>query len=248
MQLVAEKQPLDGPARIDFCQWFQDHQQDVAQRIIYTDKCIFKQDGPWNSRNEHYWSQINPRATKSTSGHCFSLHVWAGLLNDQILGPVVLPTPMTSQLYLNFLQNNFPLLVETAQENVPYAERICRPVWYQLDGCGPHFGQIVREYLDQAYPGRWIGRGGLRAWPTRSPDLTPLDFFLWGDMKRWCMLLPHPNNVQELWTRINGAATDIQAYSIEVATLSIHYHTQICIQQNGGRFEQFLWVYVMINK
>ena len=26
----------------------------------------------------------------------------------------------------------------------------------------------------------WIGSGGLIAWPLRSPDLTSLDFSLWG--------------------------------------------------------------------
>jgi hypothetical protein len=30
---------------------------------------------------------------------------------------------------------------------------------------------------------RWLGRGGPVAWPQRSPDLTPLDYYLWGHMK-----------------------------------------------------------------
>jgi hypothetical protein len=37
----------------------------------------------------------------------------------------------------------------------------------------------VREYFNTRFPGRWIGRAALIAWPPRSPDLTPLDFFLW---------------------------------------------------------------------
>ena len=28
------------------------------------------------------------------------------------------------------------------------------------------------------FPGRWIGREGTPPWPPRSPDLTPLDFFM----------------------------------------------------------------------
>ena len=27
-------------------------------------------------------------------------------------------------------------------------------------------------------------RGGSVRWPSRFPDLTPIDFFLWGEMKR----------------------------------------------------------------
>ena len=38
----------------------------------------------------------------------------------------------------------------------------------------------MRNHLNVTYPNRWIGRGGPVQW---SPDLTPLDFFLWADMK-----------------------------------------------------------------
>ena len=31
--------------------------------------------------------------------------------------------------------------------------------------------------------GLGIGRGGPIGWPSRSPDVTPLDFFLWGYVK-----------------------------------------------------------------
>ena len=34
--------------------------------------------------------------------------------------------------------------------------------------------------LNVTYPNRWTGRGGPVLW---SPDLTPLDYFLWGSMK-----------------------------------------------------------------
>ena len=40
-----------------------------------------------------------------------------------------------------------------------------------------HFnvGRDVTTFLDETFPGRWVGRGGPTAWPPRSPDLTPLD-------------------------------------------------------------------------
>ncbi len=41
----------------------------------------------------------------------------------------------------------------------------------------------VRAWLDEKFPGRWIGRRGPIEWPTRSPDLSPCDFFLWGYLK-----------------------------------------------------------------
>jgi len=54
----------------------------------------------------------------------------------------------------------------------------------QMDGAPPHFHRHVREFLNQHLRQRWIGRGTdddqmLLAWPPRSPDATPCDFFLW---------------------------------------------------------------------
>ena len=51
-------------------------------------------------------------------------------------------------------------------------------MWYQHDGAPAHFSIAARQVLNDKYPNRWIGRGGPVPWPPRSPDLTPLDFFL----------------------------------------------------------------------
>ena len=53
----------------------------------------------------------------------------------------------------------------------------------QQDAAPPHWGLHVREFLNETFPDRWIGRGGPIPWPPRSPDITPLDFFLWGYVK-----------------------------------------------------------------
>ncbi|KAJ4442648.1 hypothetical protein ANN_04237 [Periplaneta americana] len=55
---------------------------------------------------------------------------------------------------------------------------------FQQDGAPPHFANMVRTFLDEQFPARWIGRGSpYITWPARSPDLTPPDFFLWGFVK-----------------------------------------------------------------
>lgn len=55
---------------------------------------------------------------------------------------------------------------------------------YQQDRAPAHFSLPVRSYLGQEFPGRWIGRSGPVEWGPRSPDLTRLDYFLWGELKR----------------------------------------------------------------
>ena len=55
-----------------------------------------------------------------------------------------------------------------------------RTLTFQQDGAPPHWGLEVRHFLNEQFPNRWIGRDGPIHWAARSPDLTPLDFFVWG--------------------------------------------------------------------
>jgi hypothetical protein len=54
----------------------------------------------------------------------------------------------------------------------PQLEEFQPWIIFQQDGAPPHWGSDVRRFLDGPTP-----------WPPRSPDITPLDFFLWGYVK-----------------------------------------------------------------
>ena len=69
---------------------------------------------------------------------------------------------------------------------IPQLNDLQPNIIFQLDGAPPHLGLHVRDALDREYPNRWIGRDGPTSWPARSPDLTPLDFFL-GIAQRQCV-------------------------------------------------------------
>ena len=61
----------------------------------------------------------------------------------------------------------------------PQTEQLQSNIRFQQDGAPPHWFNEVRTTLDNIFPGRWIDRGPI-AWPPISPDLTQLDFILWG--------------------------------------------------------------------
>ena len=54
----------------------------------------------------------------------------------------------------------------------------------------------ARHFLNKTLPQLWISHTGpkiwlaLHFWPTRSPDLTPSDFFLWGYIKNTVFVPP----------------------------------------------------------
>ena len=52
--------------------------------------------------------------------------------------------------------------------------------------------------------GAWIGRNGPIPWPARSPDLSQLDFFLWGYIKN-IVYAEKIRNIQHLQERITSA-------------------------------------------
>lgn len=54
---------------------------------------------------------------------------------------------------------------------------------FQQDDAPPHNANIVSQHLNEIFYNRWIGTFGIISWPARSPDLTPLDFFLWAHIK-----------------------------------------------------------------
>lgn len=53
---------------------------------------------------------------------------------------------------------------------------------FQHDSAPPHFSQDVQNLLNEQHE-IWIGRDGPINWPPRFPDLTFLDFYLWGHVK-----------------------------------------------------------------
>jgi len=48
----------------------------------------------------------------------------------------------------------------------------------------PHSSRQVSNFLNYLFPGRWMGCGGPHNWPVRSPDSSPLDYCIWGWMKK----------------------------------------------------------------
>ena len=51
---------------------------------------------------------------------------------------------------------------------------------FQQDGAPSHTSYAARQFLDQHFPNRWVGKFGRTHWPPRSPDLTSCDNALWG--------------------------------------------------------------------
>ncbi|PZC80768.1 hypothetical protein B5X24_HaOG213992 [Helicoverpa armigera] len=205
----------DPVRRLDFCRFMLNADLEnpaFLKHILWTDESKFDKDGITNYHNAHYWApkeNRNPNKKRPKgSQRRFSLNVWMGKILNHLIGPHFLPDNLNGEDYENFLRNDLPELLE----DLPLSLND-NNMWYQHDGCPAHYRRSVREWLDTNYPNKWIGRGGPIPWPARSPDLTPMDFYLWGHMKCLVYNEPHPiSSVDVLRQKI------IDAYSIRGTT------------------------------
>jgi len=114
-------------------------------------------------------------------------------------------------------------------------------MYFQHDGAPSHYTRHVREYLNESFPNRWLGRGGPVAWAPKSPDLTSLDYYLWGHMKT----LVYETKVASravLHDRIFAAVEHIRNHpdNAASATRSLLMPAENCLATGGGHFEQLL--------
>jgi len=114
-------------------------------------------------------------------------------------------------------------------------------MYFQHDGAPPHYSHEVRNFLNYRFPGQWIGRGGPHNWPARSPDLSALDYCVWG----WMQELVYSVKVatrDALLGRVLDAADRIRnsRQRLQRATSAVHNREVACFAVGGGIFENQL--------
>lgn len=239
-QKVQELGPDDYAPRVEFCEWFLQQctqEPQFPKFVLFSDEAVFTREGIFNSRNSHVWAEENPHALQIRGyQHRFSVNMWAGIVGERLIGPIMLPPRLTGTVYLNFLRYTLPELLD----ELPLDIR--RNLWFQHDGAPAHFSHVVREHLDDRFRGRWIGRGSDVNWPARSPDLTPLDFFLWGHMKSLVYETPVQSE-EDLVARISVAAEMIQTMPDVFTDVNLNMLRRCnkCIERGGRHFQQLLF-------
>ena len=131
----------------------------ILDNIVWTDEATFKLTGHVNRHNCIYWSDKNPHRIIEKQLNQPGVTVWGGISSSGVFGPVFFDGTVTGANYLEVLQNQVvPQLQNNDFQNL----------YFQQDGAPPHFATVVREYLDETFPERWIGRRGALEWPPRS--------------------------------------------------------------------------------
>lgn len=204
---------------------------EFLSKMMFSDESIFHLDGRVNKQNCRIWSRENPRSYREQPLHSEKVVVWAALSHRGVIGPFFFDGNVTGENYLTMLQNFlWPQLA-----NLPDINEL----HFMQDGAPPHFALSVRQWLDQAFELRWIGRRGPIEWPARSPDMTPLDFYLWGHIKQ-LVYVQRPRTIEDLKNFIRVAISEInnQPQLMSKVLLEFKNRMRLIVENGGGHIEQ----------
>lgn len=247
VQILHELNEDDFDRRVQFCEHLTAllHENcNLLKNICFSDECTFHLHGQVNKHNCRYWSDVNPHLfVEGESQWPEKINVWAGIFGDKIVGPLFIEGNINGENYLNMLQESVdPLITEIVENEVDEQGILFHDenlVHFQQDGAPPHYCGNVRRWLDEKFPNKWIGRRGPIEWPARSPDLTPLDFFLWGHLKS-VVYKTQPVDVNELRNRIIEECRAIPREVFRNVRAEFENRLYYCLQKNGEHFENLL--------
>lgn len=220
----------DPDRRIEACETFLeifDNDPTSIDRIIWSDEATFKLNGHINKHNCVFWNTENLHHILQKDVNLPGVVVWCAISSNGIIGPYFHDGNVNGQSYLHMLQNWF-------MPRFPEEEGLI----FQQDGAPPHYALTVRQWLNDTFPGAWIGRRGPIEWPARSPDLTPCDFYLWGVLKDR-VYGANPRTIEQLKREITDAIGEISNDECRKVCRSVRSRMRACIDKDGGHFENY---------
>lgn len=237
VSLLQELSEDDYDRRIEFCETIMqkvDAVPDFTSKIVFSDEATFMLNGTVNRHNCRYWSDTNPRWMREhRTQRPLKVNVWAGIIGTTVIGPFFIDGNLNGPKYLDLLRNQIIPAIRNAVGNN------FNDTWFQQDGASPHFSVDVRNYLNEVFQDRWIGRRGTIEWPARSPDLSPLDFFFWGHLKN-IIYKTKPDNLDELRNRILLTAHQITNQQLRNSISAFYNRLGYCQIEEGRQFEHLI--------
>ena len=201
----------------------------AAGRIRFlSDEKIFCVDAKVNRQNDR-WIAQDPEDVPviGRTKHSASVHVLIVLSSEgHVMRPHFFQKGQTvnTSVYLNVLRDVIkPWMVEVSNG---------RPYVFQQDGAPAHTSHQVQNWLDDNVDMFWPKQ----FWPPNSPDLNPLDFYLWSVLERESNKRSH-NSVDSLRAAIEEAAAAVPIDHVINACQRFRPRLQAVIEADGGWIE-----------
>lgn len=228
----------DIDSRLDFAHWVLEKSASFPGCIWFSDEAHFYLNNAVNKQNFRFWGTDKPNMYAEKPLHGEKVTVWAALSSSGIIGPFFFQdsehntVTVNSERYLRLLKTKFlPALTRK--------ERNLNSVWFQQDGATPHTAGNVIEWLNTTFGDRYISYRTQYVWPPHSPDLNPLDFFLWGYLKDR-VYSPTPENTDMLKSAIRREMQKISEETLRAVIANFRRRMTLVIEERGRHLEHML--------
>ena len=113
--------------------------------------------------------------------------------------------------------------------------------WFMQDGATAHTARDSRQWLEDTFEKRVISLKTDFPWAPHSPDLNPLDFFLWGYLKD-CVYRENHGTVRELKTAIVHHVERLKLDNALCARVIREFERRVgaCLNRQGRHMEHLL--------
>jgi hypothetical protein len=204
--------------------------------VLVGDEAAFHLNGRVNTWNMRQYAPRThpPNYTYNVPNNRQKLMVWVGMIgNNHIIGPYFFQQNVNGQSYLQMI--NQYVVPALARYGLGRNGAIPR-LWWIQDGAPAHRAIVVRQRLQQLFPNRIVALGHGTEWPPRSPDLMPLDFFLWGYLKEK-VYKTVPPSIAVLQQRIVAEMNSLtRTRMARRAVMSMEERAAKCIAVQGQQF------------
>ena len=240
IQICHQLTPADMAKRTAMCEWFEEQlgaDDDFLNNVWFSDEAHFLLSGHVNSQNNVYWGSEKHDEVLQRPLHSEKCTVWAALSRHGIIGPFFFEdhqgktTTVDTESYRDVLVKFWNAL---GRRDLNREEQ-----WLQQDGATPHTSNSSLAWLLNKFGERLISRRCDVEWAPHSPDLNPLDFFLWGYLKDR-VYVNSPRTIPELKKEIANKIRAISHVQVNNVMDCFVKRIRACHQRGGAHIEHIL--------
>lgn len=226
----------DIDSRMEFCNWALANPA-VIDATWFSDESHFYLNGSVNKQNMRFWSSSKPDFYEEKPLHSPKVTVWAAISSDGVVGPYFFEVggetvTITTDTYLSMMNGKFVPELKKRGCNMS-------KLWFQQDGAAPHTANRALEWMQETFGRKVISLKTAIAWPPHSPDLSPLDFYMWGHLKQR-VYTPPPANITELKQAIRREMRKIDIDTCKAVIKNFNERIRRVVQNRGGHVEHVM--------
>lgn len=237
------------PQRLEFSLKIHDQPDSFFDKFITSDEKTFSLDEHLNRQTHRRYAEWGsggpPNFSIGASSHSGSVNVWGCAIGSGLVYVDIIPQgkKIDGKVYHSVMVKFIKWLA--GRLGCKVGSLYSRGFIFQQDGATVHttrqnllylskkFGTIVSR-VPNCHQDLDMGTTAFIHWPSHSPDISPMDHWMWEAMKARVFAYPAPANIDELKTKIHAAAAALTPAEITRGVRAMRRWATEVIEKEGG--------------